>query len=248
MESTALAKQDSLRQNDREKESVSFEELTVKFPAAANYLVTMFLLEREQGMVLNSQLAKKLEVTKPAVNQAIKRLKMLDLATQDAYRQIRLTDLGRSYGKKVLIKHYLCEYMLIKRMNYPWEKADEEAQRLQHTISDEFTDYLYDFFGQPEVCPHGNPFPGSSGESYMLSLARLDKAPVGIPLRLLRITEEGEAMAGLLRFCHMHNLYPGTIITVDLMKADESMEVLNESYRITIPFSIAKYICYEEIT
>ncbi len=114
---------------DISQEQVSFEELTLKFPAAANYLVTMFLLEREQGVVLNSQLAKKLEVSKPAVNQAIKRLKALSLATQDTYRQIRLTELGRKYGKKVLIKHYLCEYMLIKRMNYPWEKADEEAQK-----------------------------------------------------------------------------------------------------------------------
>ena len=124
MDSTAVPKKDEPRQDTGKRTPVSFEELTVKFPAAANYLVTMFLLEREHGMVLNSQLAKKLEVSKPAVNQAIKRLKMLDLATQDAYRQIRLTELGRSYGKKVLIKHYLCEYMLIKRMNYPWEKAD----------------------------------------------------------------------------------------------------------------------------
>ncbi len=121
-------------------------------------------------------------------------------------------------------------------------------RKLQHTISDEFTSYLYDFFGQPDVCPHGNPFPDSEKEEYILASSRLDTAPLNTPLRLLRITEEGEAMAGLLRFCNMHNLYPGTAITVRSLLADESIEVLNDSYTIKIPLSIAKYICYEEIS
>ncbi len=224
---------------------VSFEELKEKFPTAPNYLVTMFLLEREYGVVLNSQLARKLDVTKPAVNQAIKRLGTLSLATQDAYRQIRLTPLGREYGKKVLIKHYLCEYMLIKRLNYPWEKSDEEAQHLQHTISDEFTNYLYEFFGRPECCPHGNPFPDSPREKEILSSPRLDEAPLGRKVRLLRITEEGEAVSGLLRFCNMHNLYPGTIITPESILADNSLEVMNDTYRINVPLTTAHYLSYE---
>ncbi|MDC7246241.1 MAG: metal-dependent transcriptional regulator [Sphaerochaetaceae bacterium] len=230
-----------------EKNELTFEQLQEKFPAALNYLVTMFLLEREYGKVLNSQLAKKLNVSKPAVNQAIKRLKLLNLAQQDTYRNITLTQLGRSYGIKVLTKHYLAEYMLIKRMNYPWEKADDEAQRLQHTISDEFTEYLYEFFGKPDRCPHGNPFPGCEAEHALISAPRLDSAPLNVPLEVIRITEEGEAVQGLLKFCNMHNLYPGTKIIAREFLTDESMEVENNNFTIKIPLSTAHYLCYRVI-
>ncbi len=224
----------------------SFQELKEKFPAAPNYLVTMFLLEREYGKVTNSQLAKKLGVSKPAVNQAIKRLTILDLASQDTYKNIRLTETGRFFGTKVLKKHYLAEYMLIKRMNYPWEKADEEAQRLQQTFSDEFTAYLYEFFGKPECCPHGNPFPGSKHEEELISAPRINTAPIKIPLKLIRITEEGEAIAGLLKFCNMHNLYPGTSFIVNTFLEDDSLEIASNGSIIKIPLEFAKYLCYKE--
>ncbi|NCB01047.1 MAG: metal-dependent transcriptional regulator [Spirochaetia bacterium] len=225
----------------------SFQELQEKFPTAPNYLVTMFLLEREYGKVTNSQLARKLEVSKPAVNQAIKRLTILNLASQDTYKNIRLTEMGRLYGIKVLKKHYLAEYMLIKRMNYPWEKSDEEAQRLQQTLSDEFTTYLYDFFGKPECCPHGNPFPGSKNEAALISAPRVDTAPVGVPLKLIRITEEGEAITGLLKFCNMHNLYPGTSFMVRTFLEDESLEVESNNSIIKIPLQFAHYLCYKKV-
>ncbi len=228
-------------------QKISFEQLQEKFPTAPNYLVTMFLLEREYGKVTNSQLAKKLEVSKPAVNQAIKRLTLLDLASQDTYKNIRLTDLGRNYGIKVLKKHYLAEYMLIKRLNYPWEKSDEEAQKLQQTISDEFTDYLYDFFGHPEICPHGNPFPGSKNEVALITAPRLSTAPLHKPLKLVRITEEGEAVKGLLKFCNMHNLYPATLFTVVTLLDDESIEIKVEEAYIKVPIKFAQYLCYKEI-
>jgi DtxR family Mn-dependent transcriptional regulator len=228
-----------------ESSELTFEQLQEKFPAALNYLVTMFLLEREQGKVLNSQLAKKLNVSKPAVNQAIKRLKLLHLAQQDTYKNITLSELGRSYGMKVLKKHYLAEYMLIKRMNYPWEKADEEAQRLQHTMSDDFTNYLYEFFGKPDRCPHGNPFPGAKVEDLLISAPRLDTAPLHTLLEVIRITEEGEAVQGLLKFCNMHNLYPGTKIIAQEYLSDNSMEVANNNFTIKIPLNIARYLCYK---
>ena len=230
-----------------DSQQLTFEQLQEKFPTAPNYLVTMFLLEREYGKVTNSQLARKLAVSKPAVNQAIKRLTLLDLASQDTYKNIRLTELGRLYGTKVLKKHYLAEYMLIKRMNYPWEKSDDEAQKLQQTISDEFTDYLYDFFGHPECCPHGNPFPGSKNEQELITAPRLNTAPINKELKLIRITEEGEAVAGLLKFCNMHNLYPATPFTVNTFLDDDSMEIEVNKSIIKIPLEFAQYLCYKEV-
>ena len=138
---------------------ISLQELQKKFPAALNYLVSIFLIQREYGKVGNTILAEHLGVSKPAANQAIGRLKKHQLVEQDPYGSIGLTGEGRGFAVTTLRKHYLIEHLLITRVNYPWEKSDEEAQRLQTSLSEEFTNYLYDFFGQPETCPHGNPFP-----------------------------------------------------------------------------------------
>ncbi len=227
-----------------ESPEYSLEELRIKFPAAASYLLNIFLIEREYGRVQNSELAKKMSVSKPAVNQAIGRMKNLGFVRQASYGEIVLTGKGKKLASKILKKHYLAEYMLVKRLNYPWDKADEEAQRLQETISDEFTDYLFEFFGKPEVCPHGNPFPGSKAEQPLINAPRLDKAPRDTALELIRITEEGEAEDGLLKFCNMHNLFPGTALTVSRYINDNSIEVLSGSSTIKIPLGFAGYLCY----
>ncbi|MBN1648799.1 MAG: metal-dependent transcriptional regulator [Spirochaetales bacterium] len=222
----------------------SLEELRVKFPAAASYLLNIFLIEREYGKVQNSQLARKMSVSKPAVNQAIGRMKTLGFVRQASYGEIVLTDIGKRIAAKILRKHYLAEYMLIKQLNYPWDKADEEARNLQEAISDDFTDYLFDFFGRPEVCPHGNPFPGSKSEQLLISAPRLHKAPPGTHLELIRITEEGEAEDGLLKFCNMHNLFPGTAMAVSRYLNDDSIEVKSGNSVIKLPLAFAAYLCY----
>lgn len=222
----------------------TLEELRNKFPASANYLLNIFLIERESGKVKNSELAKKMAVSKPAVNQAINRMKTIGLVKQASYGEIVLTGTGKKLASKILKKHYLAEYMLIRRLNYPWDKADEEAKRLQETISDEFTNYLYEFFGKPDVCPHGNPFPDSKMEQHLINAPRLTKAPLDIPLELIRITEEGEAKEGLLHFCNMHDLFPGTSLIVKKHRIDNSIELQSKELMIKIPFDFARYICY----
>lgn len=223
------------------------EELQKKFPAALNYLVAIFLIQREYGKAGNARLAANLGVSKPAANQAIGRLKKHDLVEQDPYGSIGLTERGRRFAVRTLKKHYLIEHLLITRVNYPWEKSDEEAQRLQTSLSEEFTDYLYEFFGRPETCPHGNPFPGSSLEQGLISAPRLNEAPAGTPVRLIRITEVGEAEEGLLRFCHMHNLYPGKKLTVKEQVQEEILRVDLEGTELRMPAEIARYLCYKPL-
>jgi len=225
--------------------SSDIEELQKKFPAALNYLVTIFLIEREYGKAGNAKLATNLGVSKPAANQAIGRLKKHDLVEQDPYDAIKLTETGRNFAVRTLKKHYLIEHLLITRVNYPWEKSDEEAQRLQTSLSEDFTDYLYDFFGHPETCPHGNPFPDSPLEQELITAPRLIEAPFNIPVKLIRITEEGEAEEGLLRFCHMHDLYPGKTLIVMEKMADDALRVDMHGTELRMPSEIARYLCYK---
>jgi DtxR family Mn-dependent transcriptional regulator len=217
-----------------------------QFPSALSYLTSIFIINREYGKVGNSRLASRLKVSKPAANQAMGRLKKLGYAEQAPYESIRLTSEGLRFAESVLIRHYLIEHLLISKLDYPWEKSDDEAQRLQASLSEDFTKYLYEYFGHPRTCPHGNPFPGALGEEELINAERVSKAPLLTDLVLIRITEEGEARDGLLPFCHKMDLYPGKKLQVNA-RDDQNITVIMDDKEIQIPLEIAGFLCYRPL-
>ncbi len=222
------------------------QELTKQFPSALGYLTTIRLIERDKGFAGNTLLASRLGVSKPAANQAMGRLKKLKLAEQDPYGAIFLTEKGKDFASVVLKRHYLIEHLLISKLGYPWEKSDEEAQRIQTNMSQEFTEYLFQYFGKPQTCPHGNPFPGSPQEKVLLKAPRMVKAARGSNIQLLRITEEGEAVEGLLLFCRGHDLIPGKQMKVKNVSEEGISVEINGNTKL-IPTEIAKHLCFKEI-
>ena len=184
-----------------------------RFPAAAEYVSGIYILARDYGRVSNSRLAAWTGVSGSAVTQALGRLKRLGLARYIRYESIELTEQGRAFARKVLRHHYLLEHLLVRVLDYPWEKADDEAKRLQSEISDDLAEHLYTRLGSPQTCPHGNPMPGSAGEAKLLSAPRLSDAPAGARVRIIRITEEGEQIPRMLDFCHESGIKPGQLST-----------------------------------
>jgi len=220
------------------------QDLQKQFPSALNYLTSIFIINREYGKVGNARLAERLKVSRPAANQAIGRLKKLDLTEQDLYGSITLTQEGNRYAAAILRRHYLIEHLLISKLQYPWEKSDTEAQRLEASLSEDFTDYLFQYFHQPRTCPHGNPFPGAEGEEELINAARVIDAPLNKDLKLIRITEEGESREGLLPFCHSQNLYPGKKLVVT-DRQDGSLRAQMDGQIMEIPTEIAAFLCYK---
>jgi len=220
-------------------------DLQKQFPSALNYLTTITVIQRESGKVGNTRLASHMGVSKPAANQAMGRLKKLGLTEQNPYGEITLTKEGKRFAYAVLRRHYLVEHLLISKLGYPWEKSDDEAQRLQASLSEEFTEYLSEFFDHPETCPHGNPFPGSSVETELLEAERLSKAPLNEEIILIRITEVGETVEGLLPFCYGSNLLPGRHMTVK-EKSNGELTVLMDGKESVIPFDYAEYLCFKK--
>jgi len=102
---------------------LALQELHKRFPAALDYLTSIFLIDRDYGQVANSRIATRLGVSKPAVSQAVGRLKRRHLADQDSYGTIRLTPEGRIFAARILKRHYLIEHLLIRRLDYPWASA-----------------------------------------------------------------------------------------------------------------------------
>jgi len=223
------------------------QDLQKQFPSALNYLTSIFIIKREYGKVGNARLAGRLKVSKPAANQAIGRLKKLGLTEQDLYGSITLTEEGNRYAAAVLRRHYLIEHLLISKLQYPWEKSDEEAQRLEASLSEDFTDFLFQYFHQPRTCPHGNPFPGAEGEEDLVRAARIIDAPLNTELKLIRITEEGESREGLLPFCHSQNLYPGKKLVITSREEGELRGLMDEKV-IVIPSEIAAFLCFRPLS
>ncbi|WP_053227966.1 metal-dependent transcriptional regulator [Spirochaeta cellobiosiphila] len=223
-------------------------ELAAKFPAASEYLSTIYLIRRDYEKVTNAKLAERMEVSRPAVSQAVKRLKSLDLVDQDLYGLIKLTEKGENYASSVLRRHYLIEHLLVDMLAYPWEKSDVEAKNLQDKISTEFTNHLYEKLGRPDRCPHGNPMPGSEAEKTIVKSTRLHHAELGQVVRVQRITEEGEEIPGLLHACHEFGIRPNEIFLVK-EKNEENLNLVrvSDDARGVINNLFASYIDIETI-
>ena len=208
------------------------------------YLSQILLIERDYGTVNNSRLAQRMQVSKPAVTQTVRRLVNIGLLSQDPYGTIFLTEEGRSIAHQVIVRHYLIEYMLIDLLGYPWDRADVEALLLQGTISDELTDFLYEKFHYPDRCPHGNPFPGTAAEQMLLHAPRINTIEPGTDIEILRITEEGEDYEGLLQFCSRYNIRPKQKFTIQDRQDDSITISSGHNHRhLDIPLVFAQYIC-----
>ncbi len=223
-----------------------------RFPAAAEYVSSIYILARDYGRVSNSRLAAWTGVSGSAVTQALGRLKKLGLARHARYESIELTEKGRAFAMKVLRRHYLLEHLLVRVLDFPWEKADEEAKRLQSEISDDLTEHLFRTLGSPQTCPHGNPMPGSAVEKKLLGAPRLCDAAPGTAVRILRITEEGEQIPGMLDFCHNRGREPGALFAVLSTEGQvvrlgpaRSKGGQNGASQVRVPIEKSRHIRYE---
>lgn len=223
-----------------------------QFPAVAEYLSSIYIILRDYGTVSNNRLAEWNEVSAPAVSQAIGRLKRLGLVRQKRYESVSLTDSGRDLAVKVLRRHYLIEHLLVRILDYPWDKADEEAKLLQTQISDDLTEHLYRRLGSPQTCPHGNPMPRAAIEQKLLSAPKLSEAESGSAVMILRITEEGEQLPSLLAFCHRNAIHPGNHFEVKevspesvLLRPRAARDQSTAAADVALPMLFARHIRYE---
>jgi len=218
-----------------------FESLRNQFPAASEYLAQIFFIERDNGVVPNSDLAARLRVSRSAVSQAIGRLKKLDLVVQKRYGKIDLTASGRALAEKTVRRHFLLEHLLVRTLGYPWDKSDAEAVNLQASLSDALTAHLLRYFGNPSTCPHGNPLPGSSLEEEYLTAPTLAEAEAETNVKIIRITEEGELIDGMLSFCQKNGLAPGTKVLI-VSQSETDTVCLGRTGELAIPLGFSTHI------
>ena len=179
------------------------------------YLIRVYTTLREGSRIIGSRLAERLGVSASAVTQAFQRMERQGLAVIDQDSGLQLTAEGRSIAESIIRRHYLIERLLVDTLGFDWADADDEAERLEHTLSPKLEDYLYERLGGPTTCPHGNPFPGSPDEERLLGARKMTSTRTGERVIIWRITEEGEDDNELLHFAHDSGLLPGSEASVE---------------------------------
>ena len=175
-------------------------------PAFEEYCETIFELAEDDLDVIQARIADRLEVSRPAVSEMVKRLEKEGLVTSIDH-VILLTDDGRDLATSVVRRHRLAERFLTDVLGLSWTEAHHEAGRWEHVISPAVEVALDRLLGQPTTCPHGNPIPGSSYSEP--DTRHLSDVGVGESFTVSRIPEELEFADGLLEFLEKSRLMPG---------------------------------------
>lgn len=132
-----------------------------------DYLKAIWTLSERYGgdicEATTNDLAEKLQVSPPAVSRMLKRMVQESLITYTPYYGVQLTDKGREIALKIVRRHRLIELFLAEILHYSPEAIHEEAERLEHHISDEFERKIDILLNFPQKCPHGSPIPKRTG-------------------------------------------------------------------------------------
>jgi DtxR family Mn-dependent transcriptional regulator len=200
-------------------------------PAFEEYCETIFELREDDLDVIQARVAERLDVSRPAVSEMIRKMEKADLVTVDG-GAIRLTENGSELAESVVRRHRLAERFLTDILGLSWADAHVEAGRWEHVISPTVEVAMTRVLGDPTTCPHGNPIPGTAYAAP--DAVSLDSLAVGSRFTVSRIPEELEFAPGILEFLETSSLLPGNHGVVTASSPDGTTTVEVDGNRVGI--------------
>ena len=184
--------------------------------SVGDYLKAVWELGGETGAASTSEIAGRLSVSPASVTSMLKRLQEMDLARYERYRGATLTGRGRDEALRLVRRHRLIETFLLEHLGYSWQDVHEEAERLEHAVSDEFTERLASLLGHPEHDPHGDPIPEADGTLATEEARTLSDSTAGEEVRISRVDHQE---APVLEYLGERGLTPGKTLRVREVRA-----------------------------
>ena len=184
-------------------------------PTVENYLKAIFQAQSHRGrggLVPMGQIASALGVVPGTATTMVKTLADSGLVKYEPYAGVRLTAAGEKLAAMVLRRHRLIELFLVKVMGMSWTEVHDEAEHLEHAVSDRLIERIDEMLGRPAVDPHGDPIPDAQGSVDRREYDTLMTCPVGAPVTVSRVTDQDTTF---LRFVERHELKPGSIVSVE---------------------------------
>lgn len=165
-------------------------EETLTTPAVENYLKTIYLLGTGTGLpVPTSKIAERLSVAPASVTEMVQRLARDGLVRHVRYGGVSLTGSGRRAALRVVRRHRLLETFLVDELGMGWGQVHDEAESLEHAVSDSLLEAIATKLGNPERDPHGDPIPSADLTIDEAETVSLDRLPMGTRGRLVRILD-----------------------------------------------------------
>ncbi|QEO14732.1 metal-dependent transcriptional regulator [Agromyces intestinalis] len=187
-------------------------------PAIEDYLKTVYAhTEWQPDPITPSVLASKLGVAPSSVTEMVKKMAAQGLVSHAPYRAVRLTDEGRRQALAVVRRHRLVETWLVREMGYAWDEVHDEAEVLEHALSDRLLEAIDARLGRPRVDPHGDPIPHRDGTVSREPFVLLAEAEPGHLGRVIRISDRDGAV---LRELDVAGIGPGVVLQVTDVSAD----------------------------
>ncbi|MEV4737318.1 MULTISPECIES: metal-dependent transcriptional regulator [unclassified Microbacterium] len=159
-------------------------------PAADDYLKTVYAhTEWQDAPITPSVLAAKLGIAPSSVTEMVKKLAAAGLVSHVPYGAVRLTDAGTQRALAMVRRHRLIETWLVQEFGYGWDEVHDEAEVLEHTISDRLLEGIDARLGRPRFDPHGDAIPDAEGRVDREPFVLLADAPTGHSARVLRVDD-----------------------------------------------------------
>ncbi|MEF8937786.1 metal-dependent transcriptional regulator [Halobacteriaceae bacterium SHR40] len=206
-----------------------------------DYLKAIYEVKQREGEpVSTSAVAELLDVEPPTVTSMMEKLESRGLVDREKYKGVELTTEGETVALEVLRHHRLLETYLAEQLDYDWAEVHDEADRLEHHISEEFEKRVAELLDDPEVDPHGDPIPNDALEPVQGEDRKLSGHEEGETLIVQRVRDrDPEELSYLQRV----GITPGTQITVDEIPPIGMVTVrLADGETVSLPDSIADSI------
>jgi DtxR family transcriptional regulator, Mn-dependent transcriptional regulator len=209
------------------------------------YLKALYQLHGDHRPVPTRELAQRLGISSPSVSEMVARLTAQGLVEHDRYRGQQLTREGRKVALELVRHHRLLEMFLVQVLGYSWDEVHDEAERLEHVMSERMEQRIFELLGRPELDPHGHAIPSASGKVRSLSERPLSECRAGEKVLVQGVSDDDP---GRLRELQRRGLMPGTRIEVMALSEYEGpIEVRIKGKRISVPLGLARGMFVEAV-
>ena len=211
-----------------------------------DYLTAIYRNLDNAGEIKPNLLAEKLEISNAAVTDMLRKLSRDGFVDYKKYKSIKLTNDGESYAKNMLRRHRIWEVFLHQTLGMSWDKVHDEAEKLEHSSSDELINRLEEFLDYPEVDPHGYPIPDKNGKikksKFVVAITELSENDIA---KVIRVNDD---VKNLLSYITKIGISLGKEISIkDKLEFDGSILIKINGNEINLSNKVASNIFVEKI-
>ena len=208
--------------------------------ALEDYLKVIYVLETDGEKATTTAIAQALDVSNASVTNMLKKLAGMNLIVHESYKGAELSPAGKKVALEILRHHRLLELYLKEVMGYSWDEVHDEAEKLEHHISEQFEDRIAELLNHPTHDPHGDPIPTKDGVMPEKATLALNEAEINTLYMVGRVRDQNPE---LLRYLEQQGVLPGVELTI-MEKApfDGPINLKIDGELISLGFTIAQNI------